>query len=156
MRRRARRPPQPRPRIAPSARDRVLMKMRTFRRPWLWLSFWIAGWAICIVLSLAPPPSLGAPPDSDKLGHLLAYFVLSAWAVALFRDFRTQLLAAAALIALGIGLEFAQALLTTTRSGDPRDALADALGVALGLVVGATPLATALQRVDAAALAARE
>ena len=132
------------------------MSLRTFRRPWLWLSFWLVGWTICIVLSLAPPPSLDAPPDSDKLGHLLAYFLLSAWAVALFRDLRTQLLAAFALVVLGVGLEFAQALLTTTRSGDPRDALADALGVALGLLVGATPLATVLQRVDAAALGARD
>lgn len=149
-RRRARHPPPPRPRIAPSFDERVRMDlMRTFRRPWLWLSLWALGWAMCIVLSLAPPPSLDAPPQSDKLGHLLAYFVLSAYAVTLFRRFRTQVLAGLALVALGIGLEFAQALLTDTRSGDPRDALANALGVALGLVVAATPLARALQRIDA-------
>lgn len=125
------------------------MTLRPFSRPWLWLTIWIVGWLVCIVLSLAPPPSLGAPPDSDKLGHLLAYFVLSAWAVALFRDWRMQVRAALALVALGIALEFAQALLTTTRMGDPRDALADAVGVALGLLVSATPLATVLQRLDA-------
>ena len=127
------------------------MELRTFRRQWLWLAFWVTGWILCIVLSLAPPPSLGAPPDSDKLGHLLAYFVLSAYAVGLFRDFRAQLKAALALVALGIGLEFAQALLTTTRSGDPRDAIADAVGVALGLLLSATPFATVLQRLDAKA-----
>lgn len=125
------------------------MNLRTFRRPWLWLSIWIFGWVLCIVLSLVQTPSLGAPPDSDKLGHLLAYFVLSAWAVALFRHGRSQLLAAVALVALGIALEFAQALLTVSRMGDPRDAVADAFGVALGLLVATTPFATALQYLDA-------
>ena len=121
---------------------------REFRRPRLWLGLWLAGWALCIALSLLPPIELGAPGDSDKLGHLLAYFTLSAWAVMLFRSRAAQLRAALALAALGITMEFAQWQLTADRLGDPRDALANTLGIALGFATTFTPLATLLQRID--------
>lgn len=122
--------------------------MRGFVRPRLWLGLWIFGWGLCIALSLLPPIELGAPQDSDKLGHFLAYAMLSTWAVNLFAGRRAQALAALSLILLGIGLEFAQAELTTTRMGDSRDALANTLGVATGLVLAATPVARGLQWLD--------
>lgn len=122
--------------------------MREFVRPRLWLGLWILGWALCVALSLLPPIELGAPQDSDKLGHFLAYAMLSTWAVMIFRTRRGQALAALSLILLGIGLEFAQAQLTTTRLGDSRDALANTLGVLAGLAFGYTPVATLLQRLD--------
>ncbi|WP_146907199.1 VanZ family protein [Arenimonas daejeonensis] len=122
--------------------------MRDFARPRLWLGIWIFGWALCIALSLLPPIELDAPPDSDKLGHFLAYAMLSAWAVMIFRTRRAQVLAALGLIALGIGLEFAQAQLTSTRLGDPRDALANTLGVLAGLALGFTPAAALVQHLD--------
>jgi VanZ family protein len=119
--------------------------MREFRRPRLWLAVWIFGIGLCIVLSLLPPIELGAPRDSDKLGHLLAYFTLSAWAVMIFRSRRSQSLAALGLFMLGLSMELAQAQLTTTRLGDPRDALANTLGILAGLVLAFTPAATFLQ-----------
>jgi VanZ family protein len=122
--------------------------LRDFRRPRLWLGIWLFGWALCIALSLAPPIELGAPRESDKLGHLLAYATLSAWAAMLFRTRRARLGAALALVALGVALEFAQAHLTEQRMGDPRDAIANTLGVLLGLAMSVTPLATLLQRID--------
>ena len=124
------------------------MSLRGFARPRLWLGVWIFGWLLCIALSLLPPLPVDGPPDSDKLGHFLAYFTLSAWAVAIFRDRRSQGLAAVSLLLLGLGLELAQATLTAQRLGDPRDALANTLGIAAGFALGFTPLATALQRLD--------
>ena len=115
------------------------MIRRDLRRPRLWLGVWLSGWALCIALSLLPPIALDGPPDSDKLGHFLAYFTLMAWAVMLLQGWRARLLAALALVALGIVLEFAQAGLTATRQGDPRDAVANTLGVLVGLGVGLTP-----------------
>ena len=115
------------------------MILRPFARPRLWLGVWVFGWALCIALSLLPPIELGAPPDSDKLGHFLAYFTLMAWAVMLFQGWRARVLVAGALILLGLGLEFAQAMLTTTRQGDARDMLANTLGVLAGLGVALTP-----------------
>lgn len=122
--------------------------MRDFRRPRLWLGLWIFGLALCVALSLLPPMELGAPRDSDKLGHLLAYFTLSAWAVMIFRSRRAQFLAALGLFVLGLSMELAQAQLTTTRLGDLRDALANTLGILAGMALGLTPAATLLQRLD--------
>lgn len=122
--------------------------LRAFRFPGLWLGLWVLGWALCIALSLLPPVALPGPAHSDKLGHFLAYFMLSAWAVGTFRTRRAHLLAALGLVALGIALEVAQANLTRVRLGDVRDALANTLGVAVGLSLTFTPLRFVLERVD--------
>lgn len=124
------------------------MTVRAFHRPRLWLGVWGLGWAICIALSLLPPVELGGPPDSDKVGHFLAYFVLAAWAVSVFDTRRAQVLAVLSLVALGLGIEWAQANLTDTRKGDLADALANTLGVALGFALAFTPLAGLLERLD--------
>lgn len=122
--------------------------MRDFRRPRLWLGLWLLGWVLCVVLSLVPSLPLPDAPDSDKVGHFLAYFVLSFWAVAVFRTRKAHLLAALSLVGLGVAMELAQATLTTVRLGDLRDALANTAGVALGLSLSFTPAATLLQRLD--------
>jgi len=114
--------------------------MRDFSKPKLWLGIWIFGWALCIVLSLGPPPPIPSDvPDGDKIGHTLAYAVLSGWAVMIFGTRRAWLRSAAALMVLGIAIEFAQGALTANRTADPYDALADALGIVLGLCVALTP-----------------
>ena len=133
--------------VTPGSRPRR-PALRAFHRPRVWLAVWAFGWVLCVVLSLVSPVAIDAPSGSDKFGHLLAYFVLAAWAVQLFATWRAQALAAAALVALGIALELAQAGFTTDRLAEPADALADTLGVLLGLATAATPLATALQRLD--------
>ena len=110
-----------------------------------WLAVWALGWLLCIVLSLIAPPTLPeTPPMADKLGHLLAYAVLAAWAVQLFATRRALVLSLIALVALGVVLEFAQGALTTTRLADPRDALANSLGVLLGSALVWTPARNAL------------
>ena len=122
--------------------------MRGFAVPGLWLALWLLGWGLCVVLSLMPAVDLPGPAHSDKIGHFLAYFMLTAWAVWTFRSRRAHLLAALALVALGVAMEFAQANLTRVRLGDVRDALANTLGVAVGLSLTFTPLQFLLERVD--------
>ena len=124
------------------------MTMRDFLKPRLWLGVWALGWLLCIALSLLPPIELGGPRDSDKLGHLLAYFTLSAWAMQIFRTRRAQALAALSLFALGLSVEYAQAHFTTTRQGDPRDAIANSLGILLGLIFSSPRLARLLVSLD--------
>jgi VanZ family protein len=125
--------------------------LRSLRRPALWLAAWIAMIAAVVVGSLLPAGELPPVPFNgfDKIQHLLGYFVLSAFAVMLFARMRTQVLCAAGLVALGIGLEVAQAALTASREADPADALFNAVGVLAGLAIAATPLANLLQRLDA-------
>jgi VanZ family protein len=108
--------------------------LRDFARPRVWVAFWAFGWVLAIVLSLIHPPPIDLDvPDSDKVGHLLAYATLSAWAANLFATRRAWWLAALALVALGIGMEFAQGAFTDDRLRDPFDALANTVGVMLGM-----------------------
>lgn len=125
--------------------------MREFRRPGLWLALWGLMLLVVVVASLLPAPELPPVPFSgfDKIEHFLGYAVLSAYAVMLLARMRAQAWAAASLVALGIGLELAQATLTATRQADPGDALFNAAGVLAGLLVAATPMASWLQRFDA-------
>jgi len=123
--------------------------MRDFGKPKLWLGIWIVGWILCIVLSLGPPPPIPASvPEGDKFGHALAYGVLSAWAVMIFSTRRAWLRSAAALLALGIAIEFAQGAWTTNRTADPYDALADLVGILLGLCIAWTPAANLLLKFE--------
>jgi len=133
----------------------VIPGLREFRRPRLWLGLWCFGWLLCIVLSLAHPPSVGLDvPEGDKLGHLIAYGLLSAWAAGLFAGLRARLLAALALVALGVALEFAQAAFTDDRMMEAADGWADLLGVLLGQLAALGPLRGWLQRLDAMLFAA--
>lgn len=102
-----------------------------------------------VVVSLIPPPSMPevAFEGIDKVEHVVGYFALSAMAAALFAPMRTRARIAAALVALGIGLEVAQGAMTSTRTSDLLDALANTVGVVLGLV--ATPVARLVAWIDA-------
>lgn len=124
--------------------------LREFQRPALWCALGAAMVLAVTGATLLPARELPPPPFSgfDKIEHFAAYAAMSAYAGMLFARRRAQAIAAAALIALGIGLEFAQATLTQSRSGDVVDALANSLGALLGLLLAATPVSGWLQRVD--------
>lgn len=124
--------------------------LRGFRWPVLWVGIWLAMIGAVAATSLISADELPpAPFDGfDKVEHFLAYFVLAAYAVMLFAQRRAQALAAAGLIALGVGLEFAQGALTVSRMADSADALANSLGVFAGLMLAPTPLARALLWVE--------
>lgn len=126
--------------------------LREFHRPALWIALWLAMIAAVIATCLMPAKDLPPTPfDSfDKIEHFTAYLALSLYAGMLFARVRAQALATAALIALGVALEFAQARLTDSRSGDAADALANSLGALAGLWLARTPAGAWLQRVDRA------
>lgn len=121
--------------------------LRDFRHPVLWVAIWLLMIGAVVVTSLMSAQDLPAAPFDgvDKVEHFLAYLVLGAYAVMLFAARRTQSVAAAALIALGVGLEFAQGALTVSRQADSADALANALGVLAGLMLAPTPVALGLE-----------
>ena len=125
--------------------------LRAFDRPWLWLGLWVAMFGLVATGSLWRADALPTPSIEgiDKLQHFIGYAVLSAWAVMLFARMRAQALAALGVIAFGIAIEVAQGVMTTDRSADSADAMANALGALAGLSLSATPLAAALQRLDA-------
>ena len=122
--------------------------MRPLRWPRVWLGAWALMIVSVIVLSLMPKPPIPPTLTIGKLDHLIAYFVLAAFAVQLYRRRRAQLGAAFALVLLGIVLELAQGYFTTYRHMAAYDALIDALGVALGTATAWTPLASIGLRIE--------
>jgi VanZ family protein len=123
--------------------------LKPLRRPRLWLGLWWCGIAAVVLCSLLPAFLLpDVPQGGDKLEHLGAYALLAAAAVQLFTPLRALLRAGIGLVALGIALEFAQGLFTTTRQMDVHDALANTLGVVAGLLTVLAPWRDALLRMD--------
>ncbi|KLD70304.1 VanZ family protein [Xanthomonas pisi] len=127
----------------------VTQTLRPFHRPRVWVGLWIAAIVVVIAVCLGPPPEIPELPDnSDKAEHFLTFALLCWGAVQLFATRRAQIAAAIGLVALGIGIEIAQGALTTNRSADPYDALADTLGIAAGLCLAWTPLRFVMLRID--------
>jgi VanZ family protein len=122
---------------------------KPFARPQRWLGLWWGMIAVVVVGSLLPALLLpDLPEGSDKAEHLLGYAILAAMAVQVFATRRVLMLAALFLVALGIGIEIAQDVLTTTRQMDTWDALANTCGVLLGIASALTPVRDALLRMD--------
>lgn len=122
-------------------------------KPLRHLPFWIGLWVLAVlgvvaVCLLPPPPLPPLPENGDKAEHLIAYFLLAASAVQLFRRGRALAAVGLALVAMGVCIEFAQGALTDTRSADPFDALANTLGVTVGLATAFTPLRDLLLRLQ--------
>ena len=117
----------------------------------MWLALWVAMIALVLVGSLMPAQRLPAPAFAgvDKLQHLVGYAVLAGYAVLLFARFRLRAVAMAGLVALGVGIEFAQEALTASRRADIADVVANTLGVLLGWSVQRTRLRDGLIRIDA-------
>lgn len=95
----------------------------------------IVGWfgvALLIWLSLTPsPPQIVDVAHLDKIEHLLAYALLMVWFAQLRASIRQRAITAAALLALGIALEFAQAS-GGVREFSVADMVADLAGISLG------------------------
>ena len=97
--------------------------------------FLLAALAISI-LSLLPQRDLPKVGVSDKVEHLVSYFVLAILGSLAFRGWRSLLLLFVALCAMGGLIELLQAF-SPGRSPDVIDALADGAGAAAGVLIGA-------------------
>jgi VanZ family protein len=123
--------------------------LKPLRRPRLWLSLWGIAIAAVVVGSLLPAMDLPpVPAGADKLEHFAGYGVLAAIAVQLFATRAALWRVGLALVVLGIALEAAQFLLTSTRMMDAWDALANGLGVMAGLATALTPWRDLLLRLE--------
>lgn len=119
-----------------------------FFYPLFWLSI---GWLMVILvisLSLAAnPPELPEFHSSDKLGHLLAYFMLMGWFGQLYPAFSRQIISALSFVLMGILLEFVQGW-SGYRMFDVLDMLVNTTGVLLGWWLTRTGCAGWLQQFD--------
>jgi VanZ family protein len=109
------------------------------------------GWMLVILvvyLSLTPhPPEPMRFENADKFEHALAYAALSFWFCHIYSSVISRLLVIAALVGLGVGLEYVQGW-TGYRTFDVMDMLADGAGVLLGWMLVLTPLMRVLADVE--------
>ena len=106
------------------------------RRRGVWHAFGLAFVAMVVYLSLSPrAPDVGHVADIN-VGHVLAYAWLMFWYAQLFVQGTHRLGIGLALLALGVALEYLQAL-TPTRHFAYADMRDDALGVVGGWLFAA-------------------
>ena len=98
-------------------------------------------------LSVTPNPPDPGFDQADKVGHVLAYGVLTFWFCQVHAATRTQFAFAVGFIAMGVGLEFVQGALVY-RTYDEFDMLANAIGVIAGWTVARITGPNVLARID--------
>ena len=97
----------------------------------LWLGVGWLGVVTALVMSLGPAMPQGPVEHTDKLVHLAGYATLVFWWMQLYPGLPQRVRLAAALVLLGIVIEWLQGF-TPTREPDVWDALANTAGVMLG------------------------
>ena len=102
-----------------------------------WLAVGWFGVGLTIYLSLTPtPPEVDLGAYTDKWEHVSVYAVLMWWFCQLRTAMSARAITGAALVALGITLEFAQRM-TEVRTFEVADMIAGTLGVAAGWLLAA-------------------
>jgi VanZ family protein len=116
------------------------VELKLARKNLRWFKLWSAiGWLIIatvIYLSLTPDPIEIDMEQGDKLGHMLAYFVMMIWFSQLYLR-RMHAWLASGFIVLGVALEYVQGW-SGYRDFEYMDMLADAIGVSLAWAMGCT------------------
>jgi hypothetical protein len=113
----------------------------------MWIVFGIGFILLVIHLSLTSQPVDVPGWWNFKLGHIVAYCWLMLWFAQIYARFGVRLAIAAALLAMGIGLEYVQGLVGRDFSySDMRD---DGIGIALGWGIALTPFGKVLKKIDA-------
>lgn len=97
------------------------------------------------VVSLVPGPDIGV---SDKLSHLVTYFLLAGWFSLLATNRITLGWTVIALIAYGMLIELLQGM-TAYRYPEWGDVLANGVGVLIGILLYFSPLPRLLRFIDA-------
>ncbi|MCP5340334.1 MAG: hypothetical protein R3E75_11550 [Steroidobacteraceae bacterium] len=123
----------------------MLLRPLRYRRLWLALgALMLVGMlVVCLVPRVSEPTFAGI----DKVEHLLAWLIVSSWFAALLER-RALPMLAGGLIALGIGIEFAQEFMALGRQGDWRDVVANAVGVFGGISLAAWSRESWLARLE--------
>lgn len=107
---------------------------------WSWLGLGLIWVSAIFYMSLTPhPPQPMQFWGADKLQHALTYCLLMLWFCQVYRQLKSRLVLAMALLAMGISIEYLQRE-TGYRLFEYADMLANASGVVVGWVWARTGL----------------
>ena len=119
------------------------------RHPRLWL---VSGWIMVVLALIASIVPLSELPKmggiSDKLEHVVAYFVLALWFAGIYPRSRYPMIGVALLV-MGIVIEGLQGSMNLGRQADLRDVYANTIGIVCGLLLALIWLGGWAQRVEA-------
>lgn len=102
----------------------------------VWLGLWIFGMLLGVYLSLKPGiVKEQIIPHLDKIIHGFSYAVLAIFAACIFEQKNAKLAALLWLVLLSGFIELAQGYLTSTRSMELADFVANCVGITLGAYV---------------------
>ena len=105
----------------------------TLRWKTLWLGLWIAGMLLGVYLSLRPGlDTVQIIPQLGKIIHAVPYAIPAIFAACLFERKVPRSIALLWLVLLSGLIELGQGYLTTTRSMEFADLLANCLGIIAG------------------------
>jgi VanZ family protein len=110
------------------------------RRAWLFLGW---GMVVVVVVSSLIPLDIDLQEGRDKVAHFISYGSMTFWFAMLFEGRGRQLAVTLAFAAMGVAVEFLQAM-TDYRTFDVGDMIANGIGAALGFGLVRTPLGKAL------------
>ena len=120
--------------------------------PLRWRRRWLAtAWLLVIsvmYLSLMPVTPDSEIEGGDKLAHVIAYAVLMFWFVQIYAATTPRLVTAAALVLMGIALEYLQAY--TGRSFEHGDMIANLAVVILGWLAAPPRVPNVFARIERA------
>jgi VanZ family protein len=127
---------------------RRLHEMRELRfiRLWLTIGFLLVG-VVCFLTLTPSPPDMGDLPESDKIGHFVAYSTMMLWFGFIFLRGKRYTKIGLAFIVMGIVLESMQGMLEY-RNFSYLDMCANACGVIIGWLLARTRLADTLVFVE--------
>lgn len=102
----------------------------------VWLGLWIFGMLLGVYLSLKPGiVKEQIIPHLDKIIHGFSYAVLAIFAACIFEQKNAKLAALLWLVLLSGFIELAQGYLTSTRSMELADFVANCVGITMGAYV---------------------
>ncbi len=102
----------------------------------IWLSLWVFGMLLGLYLSLKPGViKEQIIPHLDKIIHGFSYALLAIFAACIFEQKNAKLAALLWLVLFSGLIELAQGYLTTTRSMELADFLANCMGITLGAYI---------------------
>ena len=122
------------------------MKELRFIRLWLAIGFVLVG-VVCFLTLTPSPPDMGDFPESDKVGHFVAYSAMMLWFGFIYLHGKRYMRVGLAFVVMGIALELIQGTLDY-RNFSYLDMGANTCGVMIGWLLARTRLADALVYVE--------